>query len=65
MINPPVQLENPENQPRATYILTTAHQLDFDYPPEFYENAEKLWNDAGVQACFRRSNEYQLIDSAK
>ncbi|CAF3979851.1 unnamed protein product [Rotaria magnacalcarata] len=65
MINPPVSLERPENQTYATYILTTAHQLDFDYPPEFFDHAEKLWRDAGVQNCFHRSNEYQLIDSAK
>jgi guanine nucleotide-binding protein G(s) subunit alpha len=64
-ITPPVQFEHPENQSRATYILTTAHQLEFDYPPEFFENAEILWRDAGVQACFQRSNEYQLIDCAK
>ena len=25
---------------------------------------KRLWTDAGVQACFRRSNEYQLNDSA-
>ena len=24
-----------------------------------------LWKDSGVQACFARSNEYQLNDSAK
>jgi guanine nucleotide-binding protein G(s) subunit alpha len=65
MIIPPVQLEHPENQSRATYILTTAHQLDFDYPPEFFENVEILWSDGGVQECFQRSNEYQLIDCAK
>lgn len=60
-----MSLENPDNQPLATYMLTTAHQLDFDYPEEFYNYAEKLWKDEGVQACFQRSNEYQLIDSAK
>jgi len=65
MIIPPVQLEHPENQSSATYILTTAHQLDFDYPPEFFENVEILWSDGGVQECFQRSNEYQLIDCAK
>ncbi len=26
---------------------------------------KRLWNDAGVQECFGRSNEYQLNDSAK
>jgi guanine nucleotide-binding protein G(s) subunit alpha len=65
MIHPPVQLEHPENQARATYILTTAHQLDFDYPPEFFEHVEILWKDEGVKECFLRSNEYQLIDCAK
>ncbi|CAF0764408.1 unnamed protein product [Rotaria sordida] len=65
MINPPVRLEHPENQSRATYILTTAHQLDFEYPSEFFEHVEILWRDAGVQECFQRSIEYQLIDSAK
>jgi guanine nucleotide-binding protein G(s) subunit alpha len=64
-INPPIALERPEDQWRATYILTTAHQLEFDYPPEFFEHAAVLWSDAGVQACFDRSNEYQLIDCAK
>ncbi len=64
-ITPPCTLEHPENQWRATYMLTTAHQLDFDYPPEFYEHAAVLWSDAGIQACFERSNEYQLIDCAK
>jgi len=32
---------------------------------EFYAHTETLWKDAGVQACFERSNEYQLIDCAK
>nr|CAD7461709.1 unnamed protein product [Timema tahoe] len=31
---------------------------------EFYEHTEILWKDRGVQACFERSNEYQLIDCA-
>ena len=62
---PPIQLEHAENQTRAIYILTIAQELEFDYPPEFFDNAEILWRDSGVQECFQRSNEYQLIDSAK
>jgi guanine nucleotide-binding protein G(s) subunit alpha len=65
MLFPPVRYEHPENQALATYILTTAHQLDFDYPPEFFETVQILWSDAGVKECFLRSNEYQLIDCAK
>jgi len=64
-ITPTCQLEHPENQWRATYMLTNAHSLEFDYPPEFFDHAAVLWNDAGVQECFERSNEYQLIDCAK
>ena len=32
---------------------------------EFYDHTDELWKDAGVQACYERSNEYQLIDCAK
>jgi len=32
---------------------------------EFYDHAAELWKDAGVQECYERSNEYQLIDCAK
>lgn len=64
-LNPPVLLENPENQFRVDYMLNVASQPDFDYPAEFYEHTEILWSDKGVQACYERSNEYQLIDCAQ
>ena len=32
---------------------------------EFYEHTAALWQDAGVQQCYERANEYQLIDCAK
>lgn len=32
--------------------------------PELTGVIRKLWNDSGVQACFDRSREYQLNDSA-
>ncbi|XP_013388067.1 guanine nucleotide-binding protein G(s) subunit alpha isoform X2 [Lingula anatina] len=64
-INPPVQLANPDNQYRVDYIQDVASRLDFSYPQEFYEHTEELWKDEGVQQCFERANEYQLIDCAK
>ena len=30
----------------------------------FYEYCDALWQDEGVQKCYARSNEYQLIDCA-
>ncbi len=62
---PPVALERAEHQWRVDYIQDIASNPDFDYPAEFYEHTEALWNDRGVQAAFERSNEYQLIDCAK
>lgn len=32
--------------------------------PDLAEAIKALWSDSGVQECFRRSNEYQLNDSA-
>uniref|UniRef100_A0A1L8DMF1 Guanine nucleotide-binding protein G(s) subunit alpha n=2 Tax=Nyssomyia neivai TaxID=330878 RepID=A0A1L8DMF1_9DIPT len=64
-LNPPIQLEKPENQARVDYIQDVASNPDFNYPAEFYEHTEHLWNDRGVQQTFERSNEYQLIDCAQ
>ena len=32
---------------------------------EFWSYTAILWKDKGIQQCFERSNEYQLIDCAK
>ncbi|CAD5208946.1 unnamed protein product [Bursaphelenchus xylophilus] len=64
-IDPPVQLDNPENEASKRYILDEANEPDFEYPQVFYDHAKNLWADKGVQACFERSSEYQLIDCAK
>ncbi|XP_066558234.1 GNAS complex locus isoform X2 [Amia ocellicauda] len=62
---PPVQLAGPENQFRIDYVLNLVNQKDFEFPPEFYEHTNVLWQDEGVKACYERSNEYQLIDCAQ
>lgn len=64
-LNPPAKLEHQENKAKVDYIQDQASQPDFTYPPEFYEYTEILWKDKGVQTCFERSNEYQLIDCAQ
>lgn len=65
VLNPPISLENPDNQHRVEYIQNETMSTEFDYPQEFYEHTEILWKDKGVQTCFERSNEYQLIDCAQ
>ncbi|XP_002734471.1 guanine nucleotide-binding protein G(s) subunit alpha-like [Saccoglossus kowalevskii] len=64
-LTPPIALEHPENQFRLDYIQDVSSSPDFDYPEEFWDHTEVLWKDQGVQTCYERSNEYQLIDSAK
>ncbi|GLD69134.1 uncharacterized protein AKAME5_002044700 [Lates japonicus] len=65
VLTPPVPLGNPGNLFRVDYIKSIAPLSDFEYTEEFFEHAQKLWEDDGVKACFERSNEYQLIDCAK
>ncbi|GAB0100245.1 Guanine nucleotide-binding protein G(f) subunit alpha [Sergentomyia squamirostris] len=55
------------NKNSAQYIYTIGKILREDFKPEdtYVEHIQNLWYDRGVQECFRRSNEYQLNDSAK
>lgn len=38
---------------------------DISLTPDLGQVMKRLWRDGGVQACFRRSREYQLNDSAE
>lgn len=64
-IEPPVSISDPAVNAKRTWVLEEHGRADFDYSPQFYEATEALWADPCVQACFERSNEYQLIDCAK
>lgn len=64
-IKPPVALANPDNQYRLDYIQNVASDPEYQIVPIFYDHATELWKDEGVQSCYERSNEYQLIDCAK
>ena len=64
-IDPPLTLDRPESVPSHEFILHECPATDFDYPPEFWEHTERLWDDPAMKKCYERSNEYQLIDSAK
>jgi len=64
-IDPPLTVEKPESVAAHQYVLRECPLTDFDYPTEFWEHTELLWADPNVKKCYERSNEYQLIDSAK
>ncbi|EEH21625.1 guanine nucleotide-binding protein subunit alpha [Paracoccidioides brasiliensis Pb03] len=63
-------LDIPLDDQRAEYHVQTIFmqpaQIEGDcLPPDVGSAIDALWNDAGVQECFRRSREYQLNDSAR
>lgn len=54
------------NQQYCTLIVELPNQIEGDsLPTEIAVAVKNLWVDTGIQACFERSREYQLNDSAK
>ncbi|XP_071945061.1 guanine nucleotide-binding protein G(s) subunit alpha-like [Antedon mediterranea] len=64
-LNSPIELENPELNSALDYILDEASAPNFELNEQFYDATTALWADGGIQSCYSRSNEYQLIDCAK
>jgi len=64
-IEPPLTPATEESSAASQYILRECPRTDFDYPSEFWAHVRVFWADPSVQKCFERSNEFQLIDSAK
>ncbi|PAV83624.1 hypothetical protein WR25_21655 [Diploscapter pachys] len=65
-IDPKVKLDDPATASSKQYLLNfPSTDSDPEFTQEFYDHVKKCWNDRGVQACYERSSEYQLIDCAK
>jgi len=71
-LEPPVSCAVPEHEEKRRWLLEWCAAAagrgpadEFEYTAQFWETTALLWRDAGVQSCFERSNEYQLIDCAK
>ncbi|XP_074600494.1 guanine nucleotide-binding protein G(s) subunit alpha-like [Brevipalpus obovatus] len=64
---PPVKLEDDNNKLSLEFVqqMESIEVLDYKYGYDFYQHIQNLWLDKGIQACYQRSNEYNLIDSAK
>lgn len=46
-------------------VFATVHANKEELNDELSAAMQRLWKDDGVQECYRRSNEYQIDDSAK
>ncbi|KAI8889004.1 G protein alpha subunit [Backusella circina FSU 941] len=65
MENLGIELGDPANEKYSEFILDQHQQIDcFAAATEVVTAIKALWADGGVQECFKRSNEYQLNDSA-
>ncbi|KPJ16323.1 Guanine nucleotide-binding protein G(f) subunit alpha [Papilio machaon] len=60
-----IGLQNPKHVRAQEYLLKVGPEGPQEYTEEYFDNVRDLWQDAGVRECFRRANEYQLIDSAE
>ncbi|KAJ3085422.1 guanine nucleotide-binding protein subunit alpha [Quaeritorhiza haematococci] len=66
MQNMGIPLERDDNEKHRAVILDLPNQIEAEvFPAEVAVAVKNLWQDQGVQACFARSREYQLNDSAK
>ena len=49
----------------AEYFLELGVIVPEILADEYRDHVLTLWNDTGIRSCFKRSNEFQLSDSAK
>uniref|UniRef100_A0A915MHZ2 Uncharacterized protein n=1 Tax=Meloidogyne javanica TaxID=6303 RepID=A0A915MHZ2_MELJA len=56
---------DPERLKDSQLVFATIHANREELTDELVDAMQRLWHDEGVQECFRRSNEYQIDDSAK
>ena len=54
---------SPQDDARQLFVLAGSAEEGF-MTPELAGVMKRLWKDGGVTACFGRSREYQLNDSA-
>ncbi|KAJ6644503.1 Guanine nucleotide-binding protein G(f) subunit alpha [Pseudolycoriella hygida] len=59
-----IPFDSPQNHKSGEWILDAGKKPQ-QFDDEYTDNVVALWNDTGIRECYRRSNEFQLIDSAK
>lgn len=60
-----IEYGNPANKEMAGRLAEVSSQQDeAKITPDVLQILKSLWSDSGVRACFARSREYQLNDSA-
>ncbi|KAL1512776.1 hypothetical protein ABEB36_002307 [Hypothenemus hampei] len=64
-LNPPLKPKSAQSETSIEYILQLGPTEPEIYDDVYFDHVKTAWVDEGVQETFRRSNEFQLIDSAE
>ncbi|KAL3318401.1 Guanine nucleotide-binding protein G(k) subunit alpha [Cichlidogyrus casuarinus] len=60
-----IQFQDDTRKDDARLLFAKAREVETGiFPRQLAEVMQRLWLDDGLQACFKRSREYQLNDSA-
>lgn len=60
-----ISLCSKESYTSLEFMLKEAGNPMIQHTKEFATHVRQLWSDPGVQECFSRSHEFQLIDCAQ
>lgn len=60
-----LQYDTKKNETYAKELRKLGNRAPWYMTMEYVKMVRALWSDSAVKSCFKRSNEFQLIDSAK
>lgn len=64
-LKPAISFKNRKNAECWEILKKMKIDQNLTFSDEYFFHIKRLWQDQGVQECYNRSNEYNLIDSAK
>ena len=60
-----ISYSDPDNIDKANFLLSIDYKTVITLDNLYLESIRDLWADAGIQKCYSRRREYQVMDSAK
>ncbi|XP_037043492.1 guanine nucleotide-binding protein G(f) subunit alpha [Bradysia coprophila] len=60
-----IPYDTTQSRKSGEWIVNFGKHSPDHFVDEYTDNVVTLWNDNGIRECYRRSNEFYLIDSAK
>ncbi|XP_055610001.1 guanine nucleotide-binding protein G(f) subunit alpha [Uranotaenia lowii] len=60
-----LEFDSVENRQYAMEIVDAGKTAPWNLSMEYVQRVRALWSDSAIKMCYKRANEFQLIDSAK